>query len=112
MAKKHKNYMDYIPVQNPRITWEVKEGERVELAVPNRGFFNRVAQLFFRRPKVSYIKLDEYGSFVWRQIDGATDIYAISQKMKSQFGEEAEPVVERLVQFMRALQVNRYIYYK
>lgn len=111
MAKKQKNYMDYIPVHNPKISWEVKEDERVELAVPNRGFFNRIAQIFFKRPKISYIKLDQYGSFVWQQIDGNTDIYAISQKMKSQFGEKAEPVVERLIQFMRTLQVNRYISY-
>lgn len=110
-GKKAKNYMDYIPVRNRRIRTGVKENGRVELAVQNRGFFNRIAQLFFRRPKVSYIELDEYGSYLWQQLDGETDIYGLSQKMKSRFGEEAEPVVERLVQFMKTLQVNHYISY-
>lgn len=112
MAGKKKNYMDYIPVRNPKFTWKVKENGQVEVAVPNTGFFNRIAQIFFHRPKISYIELDEYGSYLWQQIDGRTDIYALSQKMQEYFGKSAEPVVERLVKFMRTLQVNHYIHYR
>lgn len=33
------------------------------------GFFNKIAQKFFHRSKVSSIDLDDYGSFVWNTID-------------------------------------------
>lgn len=105
------NYLDYIPVKNPDFGWRVKEDGKVEVTVQNKGFYNRIAQIFFRRPKVSYIELDEYGSYLWQQIDGKSDIHQLSLQMKEHFGDRAEPVVERLVKFMRILQVNRYINY-
>ena len=109
--KKKKNYMDFVPAHNPEYTWKKKENERVEVAVVNKGFYNRIAQIFFKRPAISYIELDEYGSYLWQQIDGKKDIYLLSKKMQEHFGEKAEPVVERLVKFMKTLQVNHYIYY-
>ncbi len=105
------NYLDYVPVRNPDFGWRVKDNGRVEVTVPNRGFFNRIAQIFFRRPKISYIELDEYGSFLWQQIDGETNIYQMSLRMKEHFGKKAEPVVERLVQFMKTLRSQHYIIY-
>ena len=30
------------------------------------GFYNRIAQRFFHRPRVSHIDLDGYGSFIWK----------------------------------------------
>lgn len=115
MAKKKQketdNYLDYIPRKNPEFGWKEKENGRVEVTVVNKGFYNRVAQIFFRRPKVSYIELDEYGSYLWLQIDGKTSVHQLSVKMQEHFGRKAEPVVERLVQFMRTLQVNHYIIY-
>lgn len=105
------NYLDYIPIRNPDFGWRVKENGKVEVTVENKGLFNRIAQIFFRRPKVSYIEMDEYGSYLWQQIDGESDIHQLSIRMKEHFGKKAEPVVERLVQFMRILQNNHYISY-
>lgn len=109
--KQEDNYLDYIPVRNPDFGWRVKDNGRVEVTVPNRGLFNRIAQIFFRRPRISYIELDEYGSFLWQQIDGKTNIHQMSLRMKEHFGKKAEPVVERLVQFMKTLRSHHYIVY-
>ena len=111
-TKQENNYLDYIPVRNPDLGWRVKDNGRVEVTVENKGFYNRIAQLFFRRPRISYIELDEYGSYLWQQLDGKSDIHQLSICMKEHFGKQAEPVTERLVKFMRTLQVNRYICYK
>lgn len=110
--KKKKNYLDFIPEHHPDLQWRFKEHGRVELIVPNKGISNHIAQLLFGKPKTSYIKLDEYGSFLWQQIDGKRDVYALSELMRKHFGDKAEPVIERLVQFMRTLQINHYIQYK
>lgn len=109
--RQENNYLDYIPMRNPDFGWRVKDNGRVEVTVRNKGMFNRIAQIFFHRPRVSYIELDEYGSYLWQQIDGKADIHQLSLRMKEHFGKKAEPVVERLVQFMRTLQVNHYICY-
>lgn len=72
MPKKKKesvNYLDQIPrISVPK--WEVLEDGLVEVTVENKGFFNVIAQKCFHRPRTSYIKLDEYGSCVFQQIDG------------------------------------------
>ncbi len=112
MGKKQAdNYMDYIPVRNPDFGWRVKENGRVEVTVVNKGFYHRIAQIFFKKPRYSYIELDEYGSYLWQLLDGKTNVYALSEKMHKQFGKKAEPVVQRLVTFLKTLQVNHYIVY-
>lgn len=75
--KKKKNYLDFVPVCAPGYSWKLNEKKLVEIEVQNKGFYNWLAQKFFKRPKVSYISLDEYGSFVWRQMDGQRTIYDI-----------------------------------
>ncbi|MDD3360143.1 MAG: PqqD family protein [Hespellia sp.] len=110
--KKDENFLDYIPVRNPEFEWKIKENGFAEVSVINKGFFNKIAQTVFRRPRVSHIELDAYGTFLWENVDGESDILALSEKMKAHFGEKAEPVLERLVKFIKILQTNQFISYK
>ncbi len=109
--KKKKNYLDYVPVCAPGYSWKLNEKKLVEIEVQNKGFYNWLAQKFFKRPKVSYISLDEYGSFVWQQMDGQRTIYDISFLVKERYGEEAEPLLPRLTKFFQILYQNHYIGY-
>ena len=63
--KKKKNFMDFVPCCNPVYTWDADKKGIVTVHVVNKGFYNWMAQKLFKRPHVSHIKLDEYGSFVW-----------------------------------------------
>lgn len=110
MAKQKENYLDYIPKHNERFSWEEKDG-LVVIKVANTGFFNRIAQLIFRKPKFSHIDLDEFGSFVWIQIDGHRTVYEIGQAVKNKFGDKAEPLYERLAKFITVLRNNAYVVY-
>ena len=109
--KKKKNYLDYVPVCAPGYNWKLNEKKQVEIEVQNKGFYNRLAQKLFKRPKVSYISLDEYGSFVWQQMDGKRNVYEISKLVSERFGKDAEPVVERLVKYIQILYQNKFIGY-
>lgn len=111
MAKKKENYLDYVPRQNARYEWSKNEKGNVVVRVHNTGLFNRVAQLLFRRPKYSNIELDEFGSFVWEQIDGVKNVYEIGIQVKEHFGEKAEPLYERLAKFVTILRNNGYVVY-
>lgn len=114
MGKKYRNgnkdnYLDYIPRHNALFPYRKKKNGRIEVEVLNRGFYNRIAQIFFRRPKRSFIELDELGGFVWEQIDGSKSIYDICMLIRQRFGEEAEPLFERAVVFFRMLRENSFI---
>ena len=97
------NLLDYIPVRNPDITNSTDENGLVTLAIPNKGAFNRIAQVLFRKPKISYVHLDENGSFAWNLIDGKTTILDIGKVVDEHFGEAAHPLYERLAQFFQIL---------
>lgn len=113
MAKnKKENFLDYIPKHNALYDWELNKKKRVEIVVVNRGFFNRAAQLFFHKPKISKIELDELGSFIWQEMDGQKTIYEIGTAVKAKFGRKSEPLYERLCEYMKILHNNRFIVYE
>ena len=109
--KIQENYLDYIPKHNSLYLFCKKENNRIEVTVHNKGLINRVAQIIFRRPKYSKIELDDFGSFVWEQIDGERTIFEICALIKEQFGEEAEPLYERATTFFQILRRNSFIVY-
>ncbi len=109
--KQAQNYLDYVPVKNPEIEYTVSDNGRVTVLVEWKGFFHRIAQRFFHRPKTSRISLDGYGSFVWLAIDDEADVHQLSQKL-----EEAYPKMEkslsRLIKFLEILHDNHLIRWK
>jgi len=46
---------------------------------------------------------------VWPLIDGETDIHALGEKVFEHFGEEAQPLYERLVKFFQILDSYKFI---
>lgn len=112
MAKEQENFLDYIPKHNALFEFRENHVGNIEVKVQNKGFFNKVAQVFAKRPKFSYIELDEFGSFIWREMDGQKSVYEIGQQVKQEFGEKAEPLYERLSEFIKILHKNHYVVYQ
>lgn len=110
-VKEKKNFMDFVPVCNPAFSWDADEKGIVTVHVVNKGFYNWLAQKLFKKPRISHIKLDEYGSFVWQQMDGKRNVYEISKIVETHFGEATESVIERLVKFFQILYQNKFIGY-
>ena len=114
MAKKSKlvieqNYLESRPYRSPSIRWSEDADGNVTLEIDNKGFMNRVAQKLFKKPKVSFVHLDEMGSFIWPLIDGETDIIRIGELVKEHFGEKAEPLYERLAKYFKILESYGFI---
>ncbi len=103
------NYLERVPVRNPEFAWRENERGIVTVDVVNKGFFNRIAQNIFLTPKVSHIRLDTFGSFVWKQIDGTRNLIEIGELVREEFGEAAEPLYERLAGYFRILKDNRFV---
>ena len=106
------NYLEKVPVRNPLIKWTKDSENIVTLEIENTGFFNRMAQKFLHKPKISYIHLDETGSFIWPIIDGKKDIIALGISVKEHFGENAEPLYERLAKYFTILESYNFILWK
>lgn len=102
------NYLDFVPEKNPQYKYDVSSG-KVTIFVENKGIFNRAAQLLLKKPKVSHIHLDEMGDFIWPHIDGKNTVYDIAMLVKEEFGDRAEPLYNRLVQYMRNLESYGFI---
>ncbi len=116
MAKKKaenkmKNYLDNIPYIPEDRQWEVK-GKIVYVTQINSGFYNKIAQKLFKTPKTSQIKLEGLGSFIWQQIDGKRSIYDIGILVADKYADKAEPLYERLSQYMKTLENLGFIKFK
>ncbi len=98
------NYLELIPQRNASIRWNTDENGRVTLEIDNKGFMNRLAQKLFKKPKISFVHLDEMGSFVWPLIDGETNIIHIGELVREHFGEKADPLYERLAKYFKILE--------
>ena len=98
------NYLDYIPQRVEAYKWEQDEEGNVTIFVENTGVFNRIAQKFFKKPEESQIHLQGIGNYIWPLIDGKTNIYELGVRVKEHFGEEAEPLYERLAEYIRILE--------
>lgn len=105
------NYLDYIPKRNPRYDYQMNRAGRVELIVPNRGICNRICQIFLKKPKNTCVELEEMGSFIWKSMDGKKSVYELALLERKEFGEEAEPVYERVSAYLKVLRSYNYIIY-
>ena len=105
------NYLEQIPVCNPDINWNLDDKGLVTLEIENKGVFNCIAQKLFKKPKISYVHLDETGSFVWPLIDGKRDIIEIGKLVDEHFGEKAHPLYERLAKFFTIVNSYGFVFF-
>lgn len=106
------NYLENKPVIKEGLRYSTDEHGAVTIELENKGLANRIAQFLIKKPKVSYIHLDEMGNFVWPLIDGERDITEIGVFVKEHFGEKAEPLYPRLAQYFKTLETYNFITFK
>ena len=109
--KDSKNYLDYVPVKNPEVEYETGDDGIVTVYIEWKGFYHRIAQKFFKRPHVSDVKLDGYGSFVWLAIDDVKDVHQLSKELDAKY-PKMEKSLSRLIKFLEILHDNRLIRWK
>ena len=107
--KTPENFLEVVPVKNPEINFTTDDNGIVTLEIENKGLMNRVFQKLLKKPKITYIHMEELGSFVWQIIDGESDILALGKKVEEHFGEKANPLYERLSQYIKILESYNFI---
>jgi hypothetical protein len=102
------NLLDLKPSRN--LEWEDRDNDLVTLIVPKFKrplFVKYVVPLLAKR--VIKVKLDAYGSFVWRKCDGSTPVSTISEEMATKFGTPTEEMYERVGKFVRTLERDKFV---
>ena len=117
MSRKKKNiitqnFLENRPVKKSTVRWTQEENGSVTLEIDNKGLFNRIAQKLFKKPEISYVHLDEMGSFVWPLIDGEIDLIKLGELVKEHFGDKAEPLYERLAKYFQILESYGFIVFE
>ena len=109
--KNQRNYLDFVPIKNPDIEYQTGDNGKVTVFIEWKGFYHRIAQKFFHRPRVSDIQLDNYGSFVWLAIDDNKDVHQLSKELDARF-PNMEKSLSRLIKFLEILRDNHLIRWK
>ena len=115
MKKKNiteKNYLEKIPKRTSGIEWSKDENGLVVLHIENKGAFNKIAQKLFKKPKISYVHLDETGSFIWPLIDGEKNLIELGKEVEANFGEKANPLYERIAKYFQILDSYHFVEWK
>ena len=81
----------------------------VVLDIENTGAFNKLAQKLFGKPRVSHVHLDEFGSFVWKRIDGQRTVAQLAELVHEHFGEAAEPLHPRIAKYLQIVESYHFI---
>ena len=97
------NYLDFVPRHRPSLQYTMDNQGKITLLQENKGVFHFLAQKILKKPKVSQIHLDEMGNFVWPLIDGTRTVYEIAEL------DKAEPLYDRLVQYIRNLEAYGFV---
>jgi len=119
------NILDLVPERNMQMQFSVREeplekapsegpgdAGTITIMVPRfRGAIGLGFCRVFRVAPWININLDAYGSLVWIAIDGRRTVRELGEKLKTQYGEDVEPLYGRLAEFLSLLERNSIISY-
>ena len=117
--------MNYLPrknmtasIQREYIAGEVSKDLTKRMLLPEKivkahkdGIIYFHDSEYFVQPicRNSFIKLDEYGSCVWKQIDGKKTIYEIGKILEKEHKKAGVQLYERLAKYFKILETNKYV---
>lgn len=89
---------------------QVEENGLVTVLLPK--FENKVLKTLFLSKNKSpfiHIKLDEFGSETWLNLDGKNSVEKVATILIDKFGDRIQPVHERLTKFITQLYLQKFI---
>ncbi len=91
---------------NDKIDYEVNEGVVTILEKQDHKIQQFFRKLKFKIPMYKKTELDEYGSFVFSNIDGKKTVKEIGEELELKYGEKSHPLYERLLIFLNHIDAN------
>ncbi|MDN4595469.1 PqqD family protein [Polycladomyces subterraneus] len=104
------NLLEMIPQLKSHLRLEWEEGAaEAALILPRTSWLERMSVKYLKQPSAIRVQLDALGSFVLSYCNGQHTVQQIADKVQERFGEEAEPLLPRLIKFMQIVEANGWI---
>lgn len=107
------NLLDMIPVR--KCKWTRQKNDKTRVRILKSRFKTKFGARLGKKLSVKdsiNVNLDDYGTAVWRIIDGKLTVREIADILKTQFSDEVEPLYPRLGVFIRILDTHKFITFK
>nr|WP_269448756.1 PqqD family protein [Metabacillus kandeliae] len=102
-----------VPLLKDTVSFQEKaEDSPAYLVIKRENWAERLSVKFLKQPSVRKIQLDKDGEFAVRQIVKEMTVEEIAGEIKAHFGNEAEPILPRLVRFLDILESQEWITWK
>lgn len=111
-TKRPERQVNWLELRPVRLRdWKEYKGRVVLIAPRFRSEFGfKMARLLRMKPNF-HIRLDTYGSQVWNLMEGDLSVGALAQRLGELYGNEVEPLHDRLEEFLFMLEANEFIAY-
>ena len=104
------NPLETVYTLSAKVDYEVDDRQIVTVLIKQDHWIQRIMRkLRLRIPQVRRLKLDEYGSFIFLCIDGKRTVGDIGECMRERFGEQANPLHERLLMFLDHIEKSLHL---
>lgn len=103
----NEDVLNIVYAKSDGFTYEVSDSgivtvlEKQDHAI--QKFFRKIG---FRIPEYKRTELDKFGSFIINSIDGEKKVKELGELLFDEFGEEANPLYERLLLFLNYIDVD------
>lgn len=104
-----KSVRQLIPVVKKNITWEKNSDGTVAITIWYNSWLENFLRKFIAFPEKSVVDLDNFGSFIWQNIDAQKSVFDIVSLVQEKFGKKTEPTYKRTLVFFKQLLDNKLI---
>ncbi|OIR10553.1 MAG: hypothetical protein BEU05_01290 [Marine Group III euryarchaeote CG-Bathy2] len=66
----------------------------------SRSRLGRLLARWLRVPRTVRVELDEFGAVAWKAMHGGVPVRQVGEELRREFGGKAEPLWERLAEFI------------
>jgi len=107
MLKSNEDVLNIIYKISDNLEYEVDKDNIVNILQKQdhkvQKFFRK---LKFRIAEYKKISLDEFGSWIFLQIDGKKNVKEIGESIEAKYGDKVHPLYERLLLFLNHIDIN------
>ena len=109
--KKLENILEMTPKLNEWLHLNAGGGSST-LVVPRTSWIEKMSIRFLKQPDSIKVDVTGLGGFVLERCNGVHNVQEIADQLAGQYGEEAEPVLPRLVKYLEIIEMNGWITWK
>lgn len=106
-----RNLLDMKPRLKDHVRF-MSEENQAWVEIERKNWLERLSIKWMKQPAVRNIRLDPLGASVVRKCDGTQTVQQIADRIHEEFGEEAEPLLPRLVKFIEIMELNDWLSWK